>query len=241
MALLTCPECSRGVSNEASACPQCGYPVSKMRARAATPPPIPGARSQVTATKPPNVSTSEKSSRGTSAGLLVVLLAGLIFLAYRYTQRTSEPSHSGAPPVQLDQNAPRTVVSPRPEPRRGGLIVDEQITIKEDFWYSSIIDLNRDAAVTVKVDVLAGPEVETWVMDPDAFQKFDKAGKSFLGGEFMHFQDFRMTNVRRDQRTARLRKGRYYFVIDNSDQGETKSPSNFREDSAQVRLTIEAR
>ena len=30
MALLTCPECGRKVSEEASACPGCGYPVDKM-------------------------------------------------------------------------------------------------------------------------------------------------------------------------------------------------------------------
>jgi uncharacterized membrane protein YdbT with pleckstrin-like domain/endogenous inhibitor of DNA gyrase (YacG/DUF329 family) len=37
MALINCPECGREVSREATACPQCGYPVAERLADAATP------------------------------------------------------------------------------------------------------------------------------------------------------------------------------------------------------------
>jgi uncharacterized membrane protein YdbT with pleckstrin-like domain len=36
MALINCPECGREVSREATACPQCGYPVAERLAGAAT-------------------------------------------------------------------------------------------------------------------------------------------------------------------------------------------------------------
>lgn len=35
MALFPCPECGRQISDKADACPQCGYPVARLRAEAA--------------------------------------------------------------------------------------------------------------------------------------------------------------------------------------------------------------
>ena len=38
MALISCPECSREVSDQAAACPHCGYPLSPRRTATAQPP-----------------------------------------------------------------------------------------------------------------------------------------------------------------------------------------------------------
>ncbi len=117
-------------------------------------------------------------------------------------------------------------------------LVDKQVTVAEDNYYASIIDLKREATVSVKVDVLAGPDVEAWTLDEAGFRQFESAGKSFFGGEFHHYPDLRMISVRRDQKTVRLPKGRYCFLIDNSDQGETKPPANAQDDEATLHVTI---
>jgi double zinc ribbon protein len=40
MALMSCPECSREISNKAEACPHCGFPVARMAKLQVTPEPI---------------------------------------------------------------------------------------------------------------------------------------------------------------------------------------------------------
>jgi hypothetical protein len=220
------------VSTEANACPQCGYPISKIGHGNATPPPHPASKRESSA------APASRPRKGSGqAWLLVILLGVLGFVIYRQSQKAESSSVAIPERTQVDEQGHSEVASP---PVKKGPIVDEQVMIKEDFYHGSIVDLKRDATVTIKIDTLAGPAVETWVLDADGFQQFEKAGKSFLGGKFIHFSDFRMMDVRKDQRTARLHKGRYYFVIDNTDQGVTKPPANFQEDTATIHLVIEA-
>jgi hypothetical protein len=41
MALIDCPECSKKVSDQSTACPNCGFPIAKLSPFKATPPPFP--------------------------------------------------------------------------------------------------------------------------------------------------------------------------------------------------------
>ncbi|MBR2048313.1 MAG: zinc ribbon domain-containing protein [Oscillospiraceae bacterium] len=52
MALIPCPECQRQISDKASFCPQCGYPMNPAP-RTTTPRPVPGARPVTPAPTPP--------------------------------------------------------------------------------------------------------------------------------------------------------------------------------------------
>jgi hypothetical protein len=188
------------------------------------------------------VMTTPKSAhtgkRATGLTTLVLLaLFGVIVLVV-FSQRSTQESSPKQTTSSVPSESP-SLPSPLP-PVRHAPLVDTQVTIKEDYFYSSVIDLHRDALVGVSIDVLGGPEIETWTLNEAGFRKFEEAGKSFLGREFTHYPDLRMINARRETKSVRLRKGRYYVVFDNTDQGDTKPPANLADDSAEVHIRITA-
>ncbi len=253
MALLNCPECGRSVSTEASACPGCGFPVAKMMPPS-RPPPVPPPSRPPPVPPPPIVpqqhptipsSTSpagltKAPARGTSplaVSLLVILLvvAVAIFIMQR---RSAKRVSSNRAPVQIDENGrERATYEPTSAAQT---IVDAEVSISEDHLHSNIIKLHRAAVMTVEVELLSGPAVETWLLDEKDYAKFEKAGKSLFGGNFNHYAEFRMVDVRHDQKSAKLASGTYYVVVDNTDVGSTMPPMNFKGDTAKVRVIVTA-
>lgn len=65
MSLIKCPECGREISDQATACPQCGFPLSKPESAAAAPAPP-------TETEPK--SAAKSSAKGCGTALLIVFL-----------------------------------------------------------------------------------------------------------------------------------------------------------------------
>ena len=74
MALITCKECGKDISDQAAACPGCGAPVRKVPAAPVAP-------------KPQSLG-DKKVGCGTT--VVVVGLVGLLFLAYLVNQRRSD-------------------------------------------------------------------------------------------------------------------------------------------------------
>jgi hypothetical protein len=72
MALITCPECSRDVSDEAAACPHCGYPVRRP------------------ARRPEPVQVIEKTGRGWKA---VRVLGWFLIVGGVLVLRAGRPAH----------------------------------------------------------------------------------------------------------------------------------------------------
>ena len=71
MALMDCPECSTRVSDKATSCPSCGYPIAKPAAISAIAPLFPGTATASAPSAPTTVTVSK--SRG------VYIILGLLF------------------------------------------------------------------------------------------------------------------------------------------------------------------
>lgn len=118
MALITCPECGREVSDRASACPHCGFPLSAASPAEADPQP---AAEPVPAAKPPKKKTLYVCIAVVAA--VVVIFAGVyIYNANarsKYIRSVDEAAH-----IMLS----------------GGVTADFMCSQVSDIWHDAIYD-----------------------------------------------------------------------------------------------------
>jgi hypothetical protein len=131
MALIKCSECTKEISDKASACPQCGAPVEKTEYTK-----IEQKFTQETIRSPQNPQTKEVTSAPESKKsnswktitiILVIVLAGIAFLFMQ-----NNPGI--VPSIKVDMNPPNPVV----------------ITSRADAANSSLIKLKETVYVTVQ-------------------------------------------------------------------------------------------
>lgn len=92
MALIKCPECGREISDQAAACPQCGFPISAARSEPAeeSAPPAP----VTTAT------AGKSSAKGCGTALLIVFLGFIALVVMVFVLGTS-----GSKDTKIDPQA----------------------------------------------------------------------------------------------------------------------------------------
>ena len=102
MALIDCPECSKKVSDQSTACPNCGFPIAKLSPFRATPPPFPREDSisneaQLLVKKPQARKPRKKAKPSKISNFFAGLL--IIFLIYQLAT-CSDDEYSGSSEVQ---------------------------------------------------------------------------------------------------------------------------------------------
>lgn len=105
MALINCPECSKSISDQSTACPSCGFPTSK-----ALPPPLPQSdRDNSNSLRSSPQRQSNSGCSGATIFLLVIVVAigyWLVSSYNSYTERVEQYSeeqsdfHEESPQVQ---------------------------------------------------------------------------------------------------------------------------------------------
>lgn len=76
MALIDCPECSKQVSDAATSCPQCGYPIHRPASAQASP-------------SHPDVQTIEATGKGPKFAQLIGMLGFVYGLIYMFLSDTT--------------------------------------------------------------------------------------------------------------------------------------------------------
>jgi hypothetical protein len=150
-------------------------------------------------------------------------------IAWRYVGKT----------VELTGESPNDPISNvvRAEKK----LFDNSETVKEDQYLTLSFRLKRDAAVSIRTRVVSGPNVDLFLLNEGNMEAFKKYAKGNRGTEIKYLVALSSSNTRDFTKSANLRSGQYYYVIDNTNFGSAKPPSNFQSDNAVVEYRITAR
>ncbi|MGO1251180.1 MAG: hypothetical protein ACTMIW_08500, partial [Psychrobacter sp.] len=98
MALINCPECSKSISDQSTACPSCGFPTPR-----STPPPL----QQVNRNSNSLVNSRQRKKNSGCSGVTIFLLIIIVVISYslingynNYTERAKRYSEEQSSQVE---------------------------------------------------------------------------------------------------------------------------------------------
>ena len=106
-------------------------------------------------------------------------------------------------------------------------IIDDRIEVEEDGYRYVSFDLRRDAELHYEYTVREGPAIEVFVVTDDEFDEF-QAGNRFRG--------YSASGVGGGDSVS-LPADSYRFVVDNTNAGDVRPPSNLDDDIVVVEVT----
>lgn len=130
--------------------------------------------------------------------VVTVTMAGAAYLAFRYVFGDAATDRAFASAVK----APL-------------VLRDEVISVPAKTLAGRGIDLPYDGEVTLEVEVVKGKHVNVYLIDAGDWPELEKAKDSLFGGRFHHYKPFEATESTRVKRTARLKSGAYFVVVEN--------------------------
>ncbi len=192
MALVSCGECGRQVSDKAQACPQCGGPIRAAPAAEPLPPGVPpNWREELSAHK-----AAKKRTRPVFLIALGIAVVG-VFVVYR-----AVTSNTAAPPSAGVRGALR-------QPQK---VVSEKVSLKEGQAMMYSFDLRTNARVEVRVR--ATPKnVDVMLMTGAELEKFKKAMGALFGGKYTYRQALSARGILNMKETEILPAGRWAIVV----------------------------
>lgn len=207
-----CPGCGVTVNHAHAFCADCGSR-------------IPG----VDSAQAPAPANKKSTSLGTVVlGGILALLAVWFFL-----------------PGIFDSNSPSVLGSKK---RRSPLVnalgprtlVDKAIRIKEDQHQRFEMELKVPSHMTITVSQKKGPKFDVYVMDRKGYEEFDNATETLFGGDFHSYPALSGVVSRKAalRKSGLLPAGTYVVLLDNTDFGDTKPPSNFSNDVVVAQVKI---
>ncbi len=137
MALITCPECQQQISDQATACPNCGYPLQKATASASDPPsPPPFVNS---ASNGANVSVSDapigvKRPKPLAIGIASIVFIVLIAVIAVFVNKSNKEREAMAARTEYIENLhlfATTALS-------GGADAENACNLTKSVWYDTI-------------------------------------------------------------------------------------------------------
>ena len=111
-------------------------------------------------------------------------------------------------------------------------ILNNRASVKEDEYKSWSWDIDQSAEIKWEFTVRSGPSLEFFVMTSREFDEYQARNR---------FRTLVNVSGKSDTNSQELEEGNYRFVIDNTSAGNTKPPSNFDDDIAEVELKVEAK
>lgn len=131
MALISCPECGREISNKVNACPHCGYPFSEINQEQSAPQQV-----EVTSVnlKPNDPKTIKKILLG--GAVAVVAIIAIVVAVFAVNQHNAETARN-----EYIENLKLV----RAHMLSGGSIAEQMCNLTKSVWYNTIYE-ERDSA-----------------------------------------------------------------------------------------------
>jgi hypothetical protein len=191
MALIKCSECGKEISDKASACPNCGAPVTTWTQGDEAP-------AQVAATfavPPSPASAKRKTSKWAYVGLVLIAIA--VFYIYR-----AATSNRAAP---LSTGLAGAIRQPTK-------LVSDRFSLKEGQAQMFSFSLGSDARVEVSVE--ASPKnVDVMLMTDSELKKYKQAMGKLFGGKYTHRQALSRQATMKMNQTELLPAGAWAIVV----------------------------
>jgi hypothetical protein len=191
VALITCSECSKQVSDKATACPGCGAPIAGASSPAGTRPAAP-------APSAPPTSSRQGGGWGRAFrvgfyGILLLLLAGLA--------------------ISIFGNNVRRQLRPLPAPAPPKVLFSDRIELKEGAAQGYPFKLPSPRVIEVSVASMPKP-VNVMLMNEDQWRAYAEVKGQLFGGKFWYEKALSRQNVMKWSARSQLAPGDYRIVLE---------------------------
>ena len=203
MALISCGECGKQISDKAGACPNCGAPVQQTQAASAPAAPKPEPpRTEPSATSAPVATTTAPEKRTNWTRTIIIAVAASVVGVVLLTQI----------PGVLGPTFTHRLASGRILPSKH-VVTSERIRLAEG--EAKAFGFALPGQSTVEVSVEASPkQVDVYLMTEAEWKKFKDANESFFGGSFTYRQSrLSSKSILRMDETDDLPFGSYRVVV----------------------------
>lgn len=109
----------------------------------------------------------------------------------------------------------------------------ERESIQEDQYIRWAIDIDEAATIDYTVNVVDGSNIDVVLMDDTSLDEFKN------GQEYRYYPDVSAMDTSYASREGRVDAGNYLIIIDNSNLGEAKPPTDFEDSIVTVELEYE--
>lgn len=118
-------------------------------------------------------------------------------------------------------------------------VVDEDITVEEDYYTYFNITLDSPAEVKISTKLLSGPEVEMFYIKQEDFPLWEGLfnGNGQSSGP-SYYTELSQSGGIEIEKEAALDQGDYCLIIENSNAGEIAPPFNFQNDVSQINVKV---
>lgn len=106
------------------------------------------------------------------------------------------------------------------------------IDVQEDEWYRWELDFDTKTHIEYETIVRDGPSIDVILFDESEYRHYEMENRAkFYSG----LSDL---NTSRGRARGWVEPGNYRLVVDNTNWGEAKPPSNFNDDVAEVEYSL---
>ena len=195
MALIECGECGRQVSDKALACPGCGAPTTVAGHLASGTPRLSSPRATISG-------SSETARRSRFLPLLLALLAGAGYIAYR--------ANSGLAGSARVQGMPEAFRQPRK-------LVFERVGLKEGQAMMYSFTIASPARVEVKIS--AEPKnVDVMLMTAADLESYKRARGKLFGGRYSYREALSRQGIQAMTESETLPQGEWAIVVQRPEE-----------------------
>ena len=113
-------------------------------------------------------------------------------------------------------------------------IVDDTRSLEEDEYLSWDFTLNRQATLKLSAIVRDGPAADILLTSVDEFNEFEQDNR------FRYNSAVSLMDSGGGSTSGLVSSGSYVFVLDNTNAGEAKPPTNFSNDVVEIEVELQA-
>ena len=159
--------------------------------------------------------------------LVVVIILGVLgFFALEKFKESREELGEEAKEI-IETVNPNKVKEPE-------VLFDGKVDIKEDKFGKVLITVGKKADVEVTYQVISGPKLEIFTFNEGNFKLWEENPKA----DVQPVKKLSESGMESGTLKDTLPAGNYYVVIDNTNYGTVKPPTNLRTDVVSVQLKV---
>lgn len=197
MSLITCPECGKQISDKASVCPQCAYPLTDTAVKTNDGPNSQSNESKSNVTPPPSQNMSTKMFDPKAnlkvlvrIAVIITTLLACVWLFIRFTKGEKAANNFSATVIRHPVELTNTIVD-----------------LPASSFRTIPLSLPYTGSLTIDVAVINGNSISVYLILPDQIEKL-KEHESFK-----YFGEFSAEKTKNLYRSARFISGEYHLVL----------------------------
>ena len=172
----------------------------------------------------PPVEKKKGSGIGVFLILVIIALAGGGYYYYTYHMKDTEKKEI------LEKINPEQKNEPV-------ILLDGEVPIDEDKYHHITVELEKESKVTIVYSISTEPKVDIFTLNEAQFAIWKNA-KNPKNAEIASISELSASDKMKGTLSGSLKPGKYFVVVDNTNYGTCRPPTNTVNDQSRVKIKI---